>query len=278
MRLFDSHTHIQAPEFNGDRHDTIERARAAGVHDQLVLGWDVPSSKSALALVDAEPGIIAAAGCHPHDAQHMDDESLDLLAELAADPRVAAVGEIGLDFFRNLSPRETQIEVFMRQLETARDVGKPVAIHCREASDALQPIVEEWSVSMGNRLAGGRPIGVMHYFSGDVALGEHYAELGFLISIHTSVTYPKAQRLQDVARQLPLYCLVVETDSPYGPPQSRRGQRNEPAHVEATVAKIAELRNEPAERIADATTENAMRLLSPSFKPQVAGPQTKQTV
>ncbi len=263
MRLFDSHTHLQAPEFDGDRDAVLGRAREAGVVGLLVLGTDVASSEEAIALADAEVGVLAAAGCHPHDAKNMDDASLQRLAELAQHPSVAAVGEIGLDFYRNFSPHEEQVDVFRHQLQTAAEVAKPVAIHCREAHDALLPIVEAWSLRLGGRLPDGRPLGVMHYFSGDAELGTRYVELGFLVSIHCSVTYPKSERLQDVAQRLPLDALVVETDSPYGAPQSRRGQRNEPAYVSEAVTKIAELRGEPIERVAEVTAETGLRLFAP---------------
>ena len=261
MELFDTHAHLQFAEFDGDRDAVLERAREAGVVGLLVLGTDVPSSEAAIALAEAESDVTASAGCHPHDAQTMDEASLKRLAELAEHPQVAVVGEIGLDFYRNLSPHDRQIEVFQHQLDTAASAGKPVAIHCREAADALSPMVERWSGQQGGRLPDGRPLGVMHYFSGDAELAGHYIELGFLISIHTSVTYPNAGQLQEVARRVPLDAMVVETDSPYGPPQSRRGKRNEPASVLEAIATIAELRDETIERVAEATTENACRLL-----------------
>jgi TatD DNase family protein len=261
LRLFDSHTHLQAAEFDGDRAMVIGRARDAGLAGLLVLGWDVPSSEGAIALAEEHDGVLAAAGCHPHDADDMDDAALARLGELAALPAVACVGEIGLDFYRNLSARERQIEIFRRQLATAEEVDKPVAIHCREAHETLLPIVDEWSRRLGGALRGGRPLGVLHYFSGDVALGRRYIELGFLISIHTSVTYPKNDRLPEAARRLPLDALVIETDSPYGAPQVRRGKRNEPAYVLEAARAIAELRGEPLDRIAEVTTENAMRFL-----------------
>lgn len=266
MRLFDSHTHLQFSEFNADRDAALGRAREAGVVGLLVLGTDVASSEEAIALAEAEPTVLAAAGCHPHDAHAMQSASLGRLAELAQHPRVAAVGEIGLDFYRNFSPHETQVDVFRRQLETAAQVAKPVAIHCRDAHEALFPLIEAWSRRLGGRLPDGRPLGVMHYFSGDADLAQRYVELGLVVSIHCSVTYPKSQRLQAVAQRLPLDALVVETDSPYGPPQSRRGERNEPAYVSAAVANIAELRREPVERVAEATTENALRLFAPGAK------------
>jgi TatD DNase family protein len=273
MRLFDSHTHIQAPEFDADRDAVIARARAAGLAGMLVLGWDVPSSERAIVLAQAHADIFAAAGCHPHDAASMDDASLARLDELAQHPRVAAVGEIGLDFYRNLSPREAQLRVLHHHLQTAAELSKPVAVHCREAHETFLPIAEAWSRKLGRKLRDGRPLGVLHYFSGDAELGRHYVELGFLISVHTSVTYPNSPRLQEVARTLPLECLLVETDSPYGAPQSIRGQRNEPARVIEAAAKIAALRGEPVERVAEATLSNACRLFG--IDPALAKPAGK---
>ena len=260
MRLFDTHTHLQLSQFDGDRTATLDRAQDAGLVGLLVLGVDVASSEDAIAMAETESGVHAAAGCHPHDAAKLDEEGLEQLAELAKHPRVLAVGEVGLDFYRNFSPREQQLDVFGRQLETAAEVAKPIAVHCREAQDDLFPLIEAWSNRLGRCLPDGRPLGVMHYFSGDAELAQRYVDFGFLISVHSSVTYPNAQRLQEVAQQLPLDAFVVETDCPYGAPQSRRGERNEPAYVAEAVAKIAELRGDAVERIAESTTENALRL------------------
>ncbi len=267
LRLFDTHNHIQGSEFAVDRDAVIARAREAGLAGMLVLGVDVASSEAAIALAETHPGVFAAAGCHPHDADKMDDSSLKRLTELARHHAVVAVGEIGLDFYRNFSEHERQISVLERQLETAAEVGKPVAVHGRDAHEALFPIIEAWSRRMGGALPNGRPLGVMHYFSGDAELGQRYVELGFLISIHCSVTYAKNKQLQDVAAKLALEAIVVETDSPYGAPQSRRGQRNEPAYVVDAVAKIAELRREPVEHVAEATTANAERLFGTAGLP-----------
>jgi TatD DNase family protein len=261
MRLFDTHTHIQGPEYDADRDETVQRAREAGMTGLLVLGWDVSSTERAIGLAERHDDVLAAAGCHPHSADEIADEGLAKLARLAEHPRVAAVGEIGLDFYRNLSQHGRQIDVFRSQLETAAALGKPVAIHCREAHETCLPIIEEWSRSLGGRLPDGRPLGVLHYFSGDADLGQRYIELGLLISVHTSVTHPRSDQLRDVARRLPLDRLVVETDSPYGAPQSMRGKRNEPAYVLEAVREIARLRDEPVERVADLTTDNARRLL-----------------
>ncbi len=267
LRLFDSHSHIQMSQFDTDRAEALERSRDAGLIGQLVLGTDVASSESAVALAEAETDVYAAAGCHPHEAKDMNEESFAHLRTLAENHRVDVVGEIGLDFYRNLSPHDVQIEVLNRQLETAAEVAKPVSLHGREAHAALYPFVERWSLRVGGKLPDGRPLGVMHYFDGDVDLARRYVELGFLISIHCSVTYPKAATLQQVAAELPLDVLVVETDSPYGPPQSQRGQRNEPAYVKEAVVKVAQLRGEKIERVAEVTTANALHLLGVPSSP-----------
>ena len=260
MRLIDTHSHIHDPEFDADRDATIERARAAGVELILTLGVDAANSRLALALAERHAGVLAAAGVHPHDAEAATDADLDGLEELARHPNVAVVGEIGLDFYRNLSPRDRQVVVLRRQLETAGRVGKPVAVHAREAHDEMLPMLTTWSREMGGRLPDGRPLGIMHYFSEEAALARKYVDLGFVISIHTSVTHPKATQLASVARDIPLEHLVIETDSPYGAPQAYRGKRNEPAYVVEAAAKVADLKGITLDEVAEATTRNAERL------------------
>ncbi|TAK67698.1 MAG: TatD family deoxyribonuclease [Dehalococcoidia bacterium] len=261
MRLIDTHSHIHDAAFDADRDAAIERARAAGVEYILTLGVDAADSRRAVELAERYACVLAAAGVHPHDAAEAIESDLDALEELARHPRVAAVGEIGLDFYRNLSPREAQLRVLRRQLETATRVGKPVAVHCREAEPDMFGVLSEWSGRMGGCLRDGRPLGVMHYFSGDTELASRYIGLGFFISVHTSVTHPRAEQLREVARTAPLDRLVVETDSPYGAPQSVRGKRNEPAHVAEAAARIAELRSMDVAEVARITTDNALRLL-----------------
>ncbi len=261
MRLIDTHSHIHDAEFDADREAVIERATAAGVECILALGVDAANSRTAIALAERHRCVLAAAGVHPHEADGVTDAALDELEELARHPRVAAVGEIGLDYYRNLSPREEQLRVLRRQLLTAQRLGKPVAVHAREAHEDMMPLLEGWSRDMGGRLADGRPLGVLHYFSGDAEQASRYIGLGFVIGVHTSVTHPKASRLQDVVRTVPIEHLVLETDSPYGAPQSVRGRRNEPAYVAEAAAKVAELRSMPVEDVAEITTNNALRLL-----------------
>jgi TatD DNase family protein len=261
MRTVDTHAHIHEKEFAADIDSVIARAVEAGVDCILTLGTDLASSRRALALAERSPHVLAAAGVHPHDAATATDPDLDALEALAAHPRVALVGEIGLDFYRNLSPRDDQLRVMRRQLDTARRVSKPIAVHAREAHDEMLPLLREYSRSMNGALPDGRPVGVMHYFSGNADLAQTYVGLGYVISIHTSVTHPKADMLRGVAAAIPLEHLVVETDSPYGAPQAVRGKRNEPAYVVEAVKRIAELRGMPVEDVALATTGAAMRLL-----------------
>lgn len=262
MPVIDTHSHLQSEEFRPDLDRVLTRAREAGLVAIIDLGVDAGSSEGAIALAEREADVFAAAGCHPHEAARADERALDHLADIARHPRVVAVGEIGLDFYRNYAPRDRQLAVFRRQLETAARLGKPVAVHCREAHDEMLPILEEWSRGLGGALPDGRPLGVLHYFSGDMVQAEQYLRLGFVLSIHTSVTHPGKRTLQEVASQAPLDRLVVETDAPYGAPQSRRGQRNEPALVTEAVAAIARLRGVSENEVAVATAENARRLLA----------------
>ncbi len=261
MRLIDTHSHIHDAEFDADRDAVIERAHAAGVAVIVTLGTDAANSRLALALAERHSGVLAAAGVHPHDADAATDADLDALEEMAHNPRVAVIGEIGLDFYRNLSPHDRQVDVLRRQLETARRASKPIAVHAREAHEEMLPLLTAWSGEMGGRLSDGRPLGIMHYFSADTDHARRYIDLGFLISINTSVTHPKAALLAEVARDIPLEHLVIETDSPYAAPQSHRGKRNEPAYVVGAAATIAELKGVPVEAVAEATTRNGERLL-----------------
>jgi TatD DNase family protein len=261
MRLVDTHSHIHDRRYDSDREAVIARARDAGVECIVTLGTDRIESEAALALAEHHDIVVAAAGVHPHDAAEVTDADLDALETMAADPRVVLVGEIGLDFWRMLSPPDRQRSVLRRQLETAARVGKPVAIHTREALDAMLEELTAYSLRMDGRLPDGRPLGVMHYFSEDLQAARRFVALGFMISVHTSVTHPKAEQLARVAARLPVHVLVLETDSPYGAPQRVRGQQNEPAFVADAAIRVAELRGMTPEEVGAATTQNALRLL-----------------
>ena len=262
-RLVDTHAHLHDTAFDGDRAAVLARARAAGVAAFLTIGTDVPTSEAAVALAQAEPDVYAAVGIHPHDAATADDAALARIAELARAPKVVAIGELGLDYYRDLSPRDVQRTALVAQLRLARAVGKPVLLHCREAHADLLELCATEDVATGG--------GILHCFSGDLAVAHRGLDLGLLISIAGPVTYPSARRLAEVVRALPLDRLVVETDCPYLPPQPWRGQRNEPAYLPVTAARVAELLGRPAATVADATTENAARLLGLSLAPESEG-------
>lgn len=253
LELFDTHAHLDVREFDADRDAVLARARAAGVRRILTVGTDPESSRAAIALAGREPDVWATVGIHPHDAGAADEAALAEVERLAREPRVVAIGEIGLDFFRNLSPREAQERVFRRLLSLARQVRKPVVVHCRDAHAATLAVLAEERASEVS--------GIMHCFSGDIDVARRCLDLGLLISLAGPVTYPNPRALPDVARFVPGDRLVVETDCPFLPPQGYRGKRNEPAYVALTAARVAELRGEPLEALARRMSENARRLL-----------------
>lgn len=264
MRFVDTHAHIHDKEFAADVDATLDRASAAGVELTLTLGTNLESSRRAIVLAQRDGRFLAAAGVHPHDAGLAAESDLVELEALCGRPEVAVVGEIGLDFYRDLSPRDQQVRVLRTQLEIAQHVAKPISVHGREAHGELLPALRAHSAAMGGALPDGRRLGMLHYFSEDASLAATYIALGYLISIHTSVTHPKAHMLRDVARAIPIEAIVIETDSPYGAPQSVRGKRNEPAYVVEAAKMIAELRSMTLEDVAAATTANAMKLLCTS--------------
>jgi TatD DNase family protein len=250
--LFDTHAHLHVPEFAGDLPAVLERARAAGVQRLVTIGTDVATTTAALALAARCDGVWATAGIHPHDAAEADETAFAEIERLAGDPRVVAVGEIGLDFFRNLSPREAQERTFRRLLGLARRLGKPAVMHCRDAHPETLAILEEERV--------GEVGGVMHCFSGDVPIARRCLDLGLVISLAGPVTYPNARALPEVARFVPGDRLVVETDCPFLPPQAHRGRRNEPAYLALTAARVAELRGEPLATLGPQMSATAQRL------------------
>jgi TatD DNase family protein len=250
--LFDTHAHLHFPEFAADLPAVLERARAAGVQRFVTIGTDVETTRAAIALAAREPGVWASAGVHPHDAAAADEATFVEIERLAGDPRVVAIGEIGLDFFRNLSPPDVQARVFRRLLGLARRVGKPVVVHCRDAHAETLAILEE--------ARAGEMGGVMHCFSGDVAIARRCLDLGLAISLAGPITYPSARALPEVARFVPADRLVIETDCPFLPPQGHRGRRNEPALLASTAARVAELRGEPLATLGPRLTETARRL------------------
>lgn len=279
MVLIDSHAHLDFPQFDADRTDAIDRARAAGVQAIVNVGADLASSQRAVELAAKHDGIYAAVGTHPHDAKKLDGTALAELRELARRPKVVAVGEIGLDFYRDLSPRDVQRRAFRAQLAWAARLGKPVIIHDRDAHDEILQILTDWAAELkGTQLAG--RAGVLHTFSGNLSMAEQAIDLGFYISISGPITYENARQLAEIVRILPLDRLLVETDCPYLTPQPHRGKRNEPAYVRLVAERIAALRGIPLDDVAEATTANARRLFGlwgsseHAAEPRTSGPGT----
>ena len=255
----DAHAHTWSAELQDDHADVMTRAWDAGLAAVIEVGVDVETSRRSAALAASDPRVHAVAGLHPHEAKHLDRERAGL-AELAASGDFVAIGEIGLDFYRNISPAEAQYEAFLWQLELAREHELPVVIHSRDADDESCAVLAEWAGRVGHYLGEDRPIGMLHCYAGDDELAGLYLSFGFLISIAGPVTYPKNDRLQTVARSIPLTGMLLETDCPYLTPVPHRGRRNEPAYVVETARYVAELRGEAPELVASATAANARRL------------------
>jgi TatD DNase family protein len=255
--LVDSHCHIQDFEFDADRDQVLDHGREVGVSAFVAIGTDLESSWRAVDLADSHSDVYATVGVHPHNAKDLDGRTLGALERLADSPKVVAVGEIGLDYHRNLSPPEAQQDAFRRQLELARRLSLPVVIHAREADEEAYGILASHEEQALPDWPKDRPLGVMHCFAGDLALALRYIQIGFMLSIPGTCTYPGADRVCAVAGGIPLRWMAVETDAPYLTPQSRRGQRNEPAYLVETVTRIADLRGDTFENVATRTAIGA---------------------
>lgn len=254
MELIDSHAHLDSPAFDQDRDAMLDRARQAGVAAIAAIGSASGTDRldAALPLAEANDWIWATIGIHPEEAEDAREEHFERLVELARHPRVIAWGEIGLDYHYDRPPRPAQKRVFGRQLELARVARLPVILHCRDAwPDALEILEREWGpTGLG---------GIFHCFTGSLAEARRGIEMGFLVSFAGNVTYPKSTGLREVARDLPAESLLIETDSPFLPPQVRRGKRNEPGLVLEVAKTLANVRDLSTEEIARLTTANFRR-------------------
>ena len=256
MKLVDSHCHLDSADFDTDRDDAIARAVDAGVEKMLVIGTGdgPPDLEAAIRLADKHAPIYATVGVHPHDAAKATSDDLHRLEELLKHPQVIAMGEMGLDYHYDQSPRDTQQVIFVEQMQLAARARKPIVIHTREAwDDTLALIEEHWSPH-------GLP-GILHCFSGGAAEARRALDLGFYLSFGGIVTFPKATDLQAAAREVPRDRILIETDAPFLAPVPKRGKRNEPAFIVHTAQKLAELRGETPEDLAGATARNFERLL-----------------
>lgn len=260
MMLTDSHCHLDSPDFNEDREAVIERALASGVSRMVAVGTGdgPPDLEAGIRLAERYPSMAATVGVHPHDAAKAGDDTLRRIRELAAHPRVIALGEVGLDYHYDFSPRERQRAVFIEQLGIARELGLPVVIHTREAwDDTLRLLEEHWPA--------GAPAGVMHCFTGGPGEARRSLAMGFYLSFGGILTFPKAAEIQQAAREAPEDRILIETDAPYLAPAPKRGKRNEPAFLVHTAARLAELRGCTVEAVAAATTENFERVFAARF-------------
>jgi len=255
--LVDSHCHLDDSKFDVDREQVIERALAAGVERMMAIGTGdgPPDLETAVRQADRYPFIYATIGVHPHDAAKASSDTFARLRALAAHPKVLAIGEIGLDYHYDFSPRDVQRQVFAAQLEIAGESGKPIVIHTREAwDDTLAVLREKW-----------RGAGIMHCFTGDEQQARQALDLGFHLSFGGVLTFPRAEAVRQAARITPIDQLLVETDCPYLAPVPHRGKRNEPAFVVETVRRLAEIRGCTPSEIAAATTANFDRLCRPGI-------------
>jgi TatD DNase family protein len=248
---FDTHAHLDMNDYDTDRPQVIERALAQGVEGIITIGIGLESSRKALALAKTYKNIWATVGVHPHDAASFQPEFLPRLAELAQDKLVVAIGEIGLDFYRNLSPREKQKEVFRSLIQLAQTVSMPAVIHDREAHEEVLTILREEKA--------GEIGGVFHCFSGDWEMAKKCLDLNFFLSITGAITYKKGSVLEDVVRRAPMEALLLETDAPFLSPHPFRGKRNEPAYVVHTAEHVAGIRGMALEDLSRVVLQNTRR-------------------
>jgi len=249
--IWDTHAHLDDPRYEEDFQRVLTNMEEAQVTRVTNIGFDLASSERSVALAKKYDFIYAAIGVHPHDAQDATEETWERLLKLAQEEKVIAWGEIGLDYYRDLSPRKVQQEVFIKQIELADQAGLPIIIHNRDAHQDLFEIIKAHTPKKG---------GVFHCYSGSWEMAKRILKLGFYISFAGPLTYKNARHTVEVAQQVPLDRFLVETDSPYLPPEPYRGKRNEPAYVRQVVERFAELRGLEVEEAASLAFENGRRL------------------
>lgn len=249
--LIDTHAHLDMDRYDGDRSDLIRKTKEASV-GFINMGLDLPTSHRSLKMAKNNSNVFAAAGFHPHEADKLDASALGELAELCRDGTVKAVGEIGLDYYRENSPRDAQKRAFRAQLDLAAERNLPVSIHNRDSTDDLLDILKEKKPSSG----------VIHSFFGDEELGREFIQLGLYLGLSGPLTFAGEEELRATVGELPLEKLVLETDSPFLTPEPHRGKRNEPLYVEFVARQVAEIKDLPVEEVNETTAENARRLFN----------------
>lgn len=252
MNVFDTHAHLNDEAYDTDQDEMIQRARQAGITLIVNIGFNLTSSLESIDLADRYDLIYASVGIHPHDAAEAGPGYLEELQKMARHPKVVAIGEIGLDYYRDLSPRPVQRQVFLEQIALAKKLQKPIIIHDRDAHGDMMDILRKEKLGPAG--------GVMHCYSGSWEMARELLAMGFYLSIAGPVTFPNAAKLKDVAARVPPDRLLIETDAPYLTPMPYRGRRNEPAHILYTAAEIARLRGMEIEDLAQMCAENGRKL------------------
>jgi TatD DNase family protein len=249
--FFDTHAHLDDPRFQPDRAQVIQNAKDAGLELVVNIGCGVESARSTIRLTEQYDWIYGTVGIHPHEAKTVDEEVYFALKDLAKKPKVVAVGEIGLDFHYDYSPREVQAEVFRLQIGMARELGLPVVIHDREAHQLTLDILDEtraWDLG-----------GIIHCYSGSWQMAKQIIKKGYYIAVGGVLTFSSAAKLKEVVREIPMDKLLIETDCPYLAPAPYRGKRNEPAYVVKTAEAVAEIKGLPLEEVGRITAENGRK-------------------
>ncbi len=252
MEWFDSHCHVDEEKFDEDREAVLARMREHGITRYAVIGSDMATSRRVIEFARRHDGAVAVGGIHPHEAKGFREDDLAEIGQWYREGAIRAIGEIGLDYYYDFSPRDIQKEVCIRQLELAWELGAPVAWHIRDAHGDVLEIMK----GMKSRLTGG----IIHCFSGSAEIAKEYLKLGYYISFAGPLTFRKAPKLQEAAKLIPKERLLIETDSPYMAPEPVRGTRNEPTNVRFVGLKLAELREEDPEEVAAYTMANAMQV------------------
>lgn len=250
--LIDTHVHLNADQYDDDLEEVIERAREAGVTHFVVIGFDNKTIDRTMSLIDTYDDVYGVIGWHPVDAIDCTDDDLKRIEELSKHPKIVGIGETGLDYHWDKSPKDVQKKIFKAQIELAKRVNLPIVIHNRDATGDVVDILEsEGAAEVG---------GIMHAFSGSPEIADRVLKMNFMISLGGPVTFKNAKQPKEVAKYVPLDKLLVETDAPYLTPHPYRGKRNEPAYVKLVAEQIAELRKISYEEVAKATSENALKI------------------